>query len=102
MRWLARRLSHQPANPVPHRPLRIRMYTRAGCHLCDEAWGMLVEFRRQYGFELDTADVDTDSDLTARYGDWVPVVAVNGKDRFRGRINRALFVRLLAAELRRR
>jgi hypothetical protein len=40
-------------------------------------------------------DVEGDPELAARYGDSVPVVTVNGKVRFRGRVNDVLLRRLL-------
>jgi hypothetical protein len=72
------------------------MYTRKGCHLCDEAWQQLEEKQRRYHFKLEKKDVDTDPNLIALYGQWVPVVLVNGKLRFRGRVSPVLLERLLA------
>ena len=60
--------------------LHVRLYTRAGCHLCEDAWRLLDDRRRHYGFTLESVNVDADPDLTTRYGEWVPVVTVNGKD----------------------
>ena len=54
------------------------MYTRRGCHLCEQAWELLEQARGRYGFTLEEVDVDTDPELAARYGREVPVVMVNG------------------------
>jgi glutaredoxin len=89
-RWLGR------ATPVRD-DLHVILYTRRGCHLCEDAWEILEPFQRRYGFRLDTQDVDTAPDLVAAYGECVPVVTVNGKVRFRGRVNRVLMQRLLDA-----
>ena len=79
-----------------HRSARIIvMYTRPGCHLCEEAWEMLRGYQPRYGFQLEAKDVDTDRSLAALHGNWVPVVTVDGKVRFRGRINETLLKRLL-------
>ena len=43
-------------------------------------------------------DIDQDPELSKRYTDCVPVVEVNGKVRFRGRINKVLLTRLLIGE----
>jgi glutaredoxin len=67
------------------------LYTRAGCHLCDEALAVLV----RYGLRPDVVDIDHDSDLVARYGDSVPVVLIDGRLRFRGRVEERLLRRLL-------
>src|SRR4051812_45610296 len=71
------------------------MYTRAGCHLCDEAWDVLDAERRRFGFELRRGGVGTDTLLAERFGQEVPVVTVDGEVRFRGRVNAALLRRLL-------
>ena len=71
------------------------MYTRPGCHLCEEAWEMLKRYQPLYGFQLDCQDVDSDPEIAGLHGDWVPVVTVDGKVRFRGRINEVLLKRLL-------
>jgi glutaredoxin len=74
------------------------LYTRQGCHLCEEAWDVLERSRRRFPFTLTLRDVDTDPELAARYGLEVPVVTVNGKVRFRGRVNSVLLARLLGGK----
>jgi glutaredoxin len=76
---------------------RVVMYTRAGCHLCDEAWTLLETARPRYRFVLEKVDVDADADFKERYGLEVPVVEVNGKVRFRGVVNAVLLRRLFDA-----
>jgi glutaredoxin len=80
--------------------LRFVLYTRRGCHLCEDARQRLREAQQAYGFALEVKDVDEDPDLAARYGEQVPVVTVNGKERFRGGVNPVLLSRLLTAENR--
>jgi glutaredoxin len=80
--------------------LRVVMYTRRGCHLCEVAWKRLEEARRRYGFDLTAEDVDADVQLATAYGNCVPVVTINGKVRFRGAVNPVLLERLLRAEAR--
>jgi glutaredoxin len=85
----------------PGRPVHVVMYTRQGCHLCDEAWGMLRELSQRYPLQLETVDVDSAADLQQRHGERVPVLVINGKERMWGRINRVLLERQLRAEGRR-
>ncbi len=85
-----------------HRPrqrpdLRVVVYSRPGCHLCDDAWEMLTELRKKHGFTLETTNIDEDERLRALHGEWVPVVEINGRIRFRGKINPVLFERILNA-----
>lgn len=70
------------------------MFTRQGCHLCDEAWQLLQAEQQRHGFQLEQTDVDQVAELAARYGDQVPVITIDGKVRFRGGVNLVLLRRL--------
>lgn len=91
--WLFRWLRMSRADS----PLHFVLYTRAGCHLCEDAVVLLEKARRRHGFRLEIRDVDPDPDLVAAHGNCVPVVTVNGKVRFRGKVNPVLLDRLLRA-----
>lgn len=73
------------------------MYTRQGCHLCEQAWQQLEEARRRYEFALRSVDVDEEPELVRQYGECVPVVAINDRVRFRGIVNPVLLRRILEA-----
>jgi glutaredoxin len=60
----------------------ITLYTRAGCHLCEEAERVLRAEPAAAGFRLELVDVDRDPELARRYGVRVPVVALDGEDLF--------------------
>jgi glutaredoxin len=70
---------------------RIVLYTRAGCHLCDDAQQLLLT----HGIVPECIDIDADPALHERFDTCVPVVEINGKIRFRGQINPLLLRRLL-------
>jgi glutaredoxin len=80
--------------------IRVVMYTRRGCHLCDEAWRMLQELRVRFDLELESVDTDGNAELVRLHGERVPVIAVNGKECCWGRINRVLLERQLQNEPR--
>jgi glutaredoxin len=77
---------------------QVVLYTRQGCHLCDEARALL----RRYGLAPQLVDIDADPQLRARYDTCVPVVAIDGRERFRGRVNEILLRRLLKSPAARR
>ncbi|MBI1832978.1 MAG: glutaredoxin family protein [Planctomycetes bacterium] len=81
--------------PAQRPDLHIVLYTRADCPLCDEAWHMLADQQKRFGFVLEAKDVDADADLVREFGECVPVVVINGVVRFRGRINEVLLNRIL-------
>lgn len=80
--------------------LTFTVYTRAGCCCCDTALDLLKGEQRRLGFHVEVVDGDSDPALVARFDTSVPVIAVNGKVRFRGVVNRVLLDRLLLAESR--
>jgi glutaredoxin len=67
------------------------LYTRAGCHLCEDAKALLL----RYGLSPAEVDIDREPALRARYNECVPVVVIDGVERFRGRVNEVLLRRLL-------
>ena len=54
------------------------MFTRAGCHLCDDALEVVAAACAASGTEYELVDIDTNPELRERYGDQVPVVTVDG------------------------
>jgi glutaredoxin len=63
---------------VTRRPL-ITVYTRAGCHLCQEAERVVAGIARGRA-EVRLVDIDADPAITERYTVRVPVVAVDGRE----------------------
>jgi glutaredoxin len=70
---------------------RVVLYTRQGCHLCDDAAALL----RQFGVNAQLIDIDADAALRARFNICVPVVEIDGRIRFRGRVDPVLLRRIL-------
>ena len=62
------------------------LYTREGCHLCQDAKVLL----ERYSLTPREIDIDSDPELRQRYTTCVPVVEIDGRERFRGRINELL------------
>jgi glutaredoxin len=73
------------------------MYTRQGCHLCDDAWALLERSAERHRLTLRQIDIDTDPTLVEQYGLCVPVVVIDGRERFRGVVNEVLLERELRA-----
>lgn len=75
--------------------IRIEIYSRPGCHLCDEAKAVIEPFSASYGLELKVTDVDTSPELRAAFGTEIPIILINGTEAFRHRVDaRALERRL--------
>jgi len=58
----------------------VTLYSRPGCHLCDEARAILDRMRERTPFEVDEINIETDDALHARYLERIPVVAVDGEE----------------------
>jgi len=54
------------------------MYTRAGCHLCDDALDVVSQVCAAQEADFQLVDIDADPTLRERYGEQVPVVTVDG------------------------
>ncbi|HEY0237435.1 MAG TPA: glutaredoxin family protein [Friedmanniella sp.] len=63
---------------APARPARVRLLTRPGCHLCDEARTVVEQVCAESGETYEEVDVDGDEGLRRRYTDEVPVTFVDG------------------------
>lgn len=58
---------------------RITLYTRPGCHLCDDARAVVERVCADLGESFEEVDITTDDDLADRYGEDIPVTFVDGK-----------------------
>ena len=67
----------------------VTLYGKAGCCLCDDAKAVLDAVRADVPFVLEEVDVSLDPVLNRRYGERIPVVAVDGEDLFEYRVEAA-------------
>ncbi|HXG31851.1 MAG TPA: glutaredoxin family protein [Bryobacteraceae bacterium] len=74
------------------------LYTRQGCGLCEEARHVLERARKRARFRLEVVDVDRDEQLRERYGNDVPVIAINGREAFRHRLDEQAFLAKLGGQ----
>lgn len=80
---------------VPGRRFRqLTLYTRANCPLCEEAADVLTDYSHWLP-QADEVDIDSDPQLVQQFNTCVPVVACDGKIRFRGRVDETLLHRLI-------
>jgi glutaredoxin len=81
------------------RVIAITIYSRPGCHLCDEMKALVDRVAPSIAgaSSVTVVDVETDRDLESRYGLEVPVLLVNGKKAAKYRIDEKELRRVLAA-----
>lgn len=78
--------------------LRIELYSRVGCHLCEEALAVLLAARERFPFELVERDLGEVPALLERYRYRIPVVVIAGRERFEHRVDPAALLAILEAE----
>ena len=81
------------------RKAEVTLYTRPGCHLCDEARQAMRAALCEAQYTLREIDIDLDPELTRRYGWDIPVVLIDGVETFRHRLTPAEFRRELRRAL---
>ena len=80
--------------------IRVEVYGKAECGLCDEVKGVLRRVQREIPFELAEVDIEASPALRETYAERVPLVFVNGRLAFKFRVDEAAVRRRLDRERR--
>ncbi len=59
-------------------PPRVVLYSKPGCHLCDDARAVIEAVCAELGETYDEIDILSSEDLTRRFGEEIPVTFVDG------------------------
>jgi glutaredoxin len=86
---------------APAEPLEVTLYTRPGCHLCEEAKLLIAPLLAEFGARLREVNIDADPELRERYNLDVPVIFLADRKLAKHRIDPSQFRRQLQ-EARRR
>jgi glutaredoxin len=62
--------------------VKVVLYGKPGCHLCEDARAVVGEALAGRDVELEEVDVTLDPALEHRYGERIPVLAVDGEELF--------------------
>jgi glutaredoxin len=57
----------------------VTVYSRHGCHLCENAVNTLETMREELAFEIEIIYIDGNPELEKLYGHEVPVIHINGE-----------------------
>ena len=83
---------------APRRPPHVVLYTRPGCHLCEEAERRITAARCRDLYTYEKVNIDQDPDLTRRYGWEIPVITINGTVAFKYELTAEEFEQAVKAE----
>jgi len=71
------------------------VYSRPGCHLCDEAKQAIQRSGCANEFVVDEVNIETSDELLAKYRYDIPVITINGEEAFRHRVDATKFCVLI-------
>lgn len=80
--------------PAPARA-RVTIYSRPGCHLCDEAKASISSAGCDGDFTLEEINIDEDPELKERFKFDIPVIFIDGIKAFKHRVDPTEFKRKL-------
>ena len=81
--------------------MRLTIYSKPGCHLCDEMKSLVHRIIAQqpndHAIALDEIDISSDSALVDRYGLEIPVLLIDGKKVAKYRVSETELTQMLEA-----
>ena len=76
-------------------PREVTIYSKPGCHLCEEAKEVLVPVLREFGATLREVNIESDAALEGRYRYDIPVIFIGARKAAKHRVDAAQFRRQL-------
>lgn len=76
-------------------PHEVTLYTRPGCHLCEEAKRAIAPLLREASAVLHEVNIENDAVLEERYGCDIPVIFVGARKAAKHRVDVHQFRRQL-------
>jgi glutaredoxin len=76
---------------------QVRIYSRSGCHLCEQAHRILVDLQSKADYEITEILIDGESDLIELYGEQVPVIHIDGKPHDFFKVDPERFLKAISA-----
>jgi len=67
--------------------LKLTLYSKKDCHLCDIAKKELNDLRKDLTFSITEVDIEKDREFYEKYKHLIPVIEIDGKVIFTGRID---------------
>ena len=80
------------------RKRHVIIYSRPGCHLCDDAKSAIQNSGCTDRFTLEEVNIESDEELLRKYKYDIPVVTIDGVEFCRHRVDAEKFRRRIAAD----
>lgn len=79
--------------------MRLTIYSKPGCHLCDEMKALvhrvIAQHSQRADISIDEVDISRDAELLDRYGIEIPVLLIDGKKVAKYRVSEAELTQML-------
>lgn len=75
--------------------IEFTVYSRYGCHLCEDLLTQLKQLQQVYSFRIIEVDIDSNPQLTEQYGSLVPVVTCDDEQICHYFLDQAAILQLL-------
>jgi glutaredoxin len=75
---------------------RITLYSKPGCHLCEQAKEVIERVCAELGASYDVVDITGSAELMRTYGEQIPVTFVDGRQHDFWRVDEARLRRALS------
>jgi transcription antitermination factor NusA-like protein len=69
----------------------VDIYSKANCHLCDEAKAVIAKVNQDTPFVFSVIDINSDPELFEKYKYEIPVININGIIAFKYKVDEAEF-----------
>ena len=66
---------------------QVIIYSRPGCHLCDEAKAVIENSDLSDHYTLEEVNIESDDKLLRKYRYDIPVITIDGEEAFRHRVD---------------
>jgi glutaredoxin len=73
----------------------VTVYSRPGCHLCDDALAVIARVRGELPFDLEVIDIEADDALLRAHLERIPVISVDGEELAHFHLEEAILRRRL-------
>jgi glutaredoxin len=84
------------ATELGETPPRVVLYSKPGCHLCDDARAVIEAVCVELGEKYDEIDISASEELMRSYGEEIPVTFVDGRQHDFWRVDADRLRRALA------
>jgi glutaredoxin len=80
--------------------IEVTLYSRPGCHLCENALSQLQLIREEIAheitFEINEISITDDPALLNKFSDYIPVIHINGQPHDFFKVDRVRFIKALS------